>query len=153
MNRVIVSIAACVPLFVGLAGACDGIGGDTCATDADCAGSTNDLGDETPICDESVTVCVPAECSADDECQVTDAGLSDSCQDDSDCNEDQPRCVQGSSDTKHCVAEQGDADPSCDDQESGDFDLTEVTVDGVTFCGDTAVSCSESRCTGGSFDG
>ena len=142
MNKLALIVVAAFPF--ALMGCPSNSAAKTCAADADCSTEATN-----PLCDGDTKVCVPAECTENTQCQATDSGGSASCTSDGDCTTAGDKCVTGSVDTKHCVTPQAAGDPACS---AGAANLTEVTVDGVTFCGDTGVNCkAPGVCQGGNF--
>lgn len=74
MKKLLV-IALTLPVFIVVMGGADCGGATTCTADADCDGTTNSVGDETPWCDTAASVCAPLddECTVDLDCQLLDA--------------------------------------------------------------------------------
>src|SRR5688572_22694821 len=148
MKKIALTLAAAA---FGAFVACDGTDTTPCpGGDPECVGTTNSVGDATPVCDDDGAICVPELCTENTECQVTDAGGSDNCAGDDDCADDEA-CLPGDQGNGHCVFVNDPAGSDC-----GEFEgvpLEEVTVDGTPFCADPDVSCEDpGRCAGGTFD-
>jgi hypothetical protein len=137
----VISAALALGAVVGGAN-CSG-GPTSCTTDTDCTDAT------TPLCSDGV--CVPVECTSDTECLVDDAGGSASCGSDGDCTDAGDRCLKGSNDTGHCVAEQGAGDQACADQDPPTTQFAGTDIDGssVNFCDSTGAKCEDDgKCSG-----
>lgn len=120
-----------------------------CATDADCDGTSNDLGDGTPTCDVDSQICVPDsdQCDADVQCQATDIGATDTCSANPDCGEGD-KCVDGADGVAHCVTVGGNCPAG-----SAEVTADDANGEAQTFCADPSVTCSEENvCTGGTFE-
>jgi hypothetical protein len=90
--------------------ACDGATTTDCAVDADCVGTTNSVGDATPICDETLLICVADggvdECAEALDCQILDGSDGAGCEASADCPEDEA-CVEGFGGEGFCVVTGG----------------------------------------------
>lgn len=140
---------AALALFTLVAAGCPEGGLTDCTTDADCDGTSNDLGDGTPVCDVDSQICVPDsdQCTDDFQCQATDIGSTDTCTANADCDVGD-KCVNGADDQSHCVTVGGNCPAG-----SAEVSADDVNGEAQTFCADDSVTCSDdNNCTGGTFE-
>lgn len=140
MKKLLV-LALTLPVFTVVMGGanCSG-GGTTCTSDAECDGTTNSAGEDTPYCDTEAQICVPdmGECAEDYECQLINPAAPttvEDCSSNADCG-DGEFCVETTGGTVCAVDASGagacgdDVSINVDDIEGGSADVC-ASADGT----------------------
>lgn len=137
MKKLLV-IALTLPVFVVVMGGADCGGTTTCTSDADCAGKTNSVGEETPFCDTDAQVCVPdqGDCTEDLDCQLLNPDSATStddhaCESNADCTGDE-RCVETTTGFHKCATVGAQADCAAIDTDA--VDVTDTDGGDATVC-------------------
>lgn len=151
MNKLLV-IALTLPVFLVVMGGADCGGTSTCTSDADCDGTTNSAGEETPFCDTDASVCIPAadECEDDLDCQLLDPDSATSteehaCTTNADCDTGEA-CIETNTGFHKCAAPSVAGDCSA---LAGTSAVDVTDVDGATFetCLSDATCEANGACT------
>ncbi|MCC7072354.1 MAG: hypothetical protein IT383_13580 [Deltaproteobacteria bacterium] len=150
MKKLLV-LALTLPVLAVVLGGADCGGVTTCTSDADCAGKTNSVGDETPYCDADTSVCVPdaGECTEDLDCQLLNpdsaTGTDDhECEANTDCEGDE-RCVETTTGFHKCAVVGDQAD--CELQDTDAVDVTDTDGDAASVCLAGGTCESNGACT------